>query len=278
MMRRLWQTVTAVVLVWTAGTVTQTGSLRFPELEGVTQSQVSEVVDAIAAANSGQPAQDLEQMAESLLDSAGGDRTQLLQQLLIYRTRNPGNESAMSNALLLSYYKFSLSEMREALVSLLDTDDAAVRSGTIELLTSIDSANGTQPELSHYAEILDRHEQPPLGLIRYLYSLSPIDGVTLTARRYMVHEEADAALQSALALESARVDTDSGEVRVTPVTRDQIRRLSQHAAWWIRLYAAIHLRDQPELGSGDSLTRLRSDSHPLIRETLAEADSGKSPR
>ena len=210
MMRPFLPILAAVGLLLTAGAAVQSGKPRIPDPEQVAQQRIGEIVDAIVDANSGQPAPDIEEMAESLRRSIGRNRAQLLRQLWIYRATNPGNESAMSSALLLSYYEFTPSEMREALAPLLEARDATVRSSVLELLTSIDTAHGTRPDLSLYAGILGQHDQPPLGLVRYLYSLSPIDALTMTARRSMLHEDADVALRPALALESARKESDSG--------------------------------------------------------------------
>jgi len=200
-MRQFVRALVAAVLVVTVGMVVPAAALPTSDPEPVTQQRIGELIKTIISLNNGQSAESIEEQADTLLRSVEGDRERLLQQLWIHRARNPGNEIAMSAALLLSYYDFTPPEIREALTPLLETDDASVRSSVLELLSSIDSANGAQPDPGLYDGILDRHEQAPLGLIRYLYSLSPIAALTVTARRYMAHDEAEAAIQPALALE-----------------------------------------------------------------------------
>jgi len=62
-----------------------------------------------------------------------------------------------------------------------------------------------------------------------------------------------------------------GAVRHEPLSRttQSIGEMARDAAWWRRLYAAAVLRERPDLATAETLSRLKTDPHPLVRRAAS---------
>lgn len=49
-----------------------------------------------------------------------------------------------------------------------------------------------------------------------------------------------------------------------PEARDELAKLAMHEAWWARLYAAVIMRQHPELRQDDVLQQLSNDADELV--------------
>ena len=233
------------------------------------QVHIEQVIATIAAANRGEPAEDIAAMAEQLQQRID-DRQSLLQQILLYLADPRGNEETMSAALLLNYYNFTNDERIAAIVPHLDTDHVGLRDIMGEVLSMVDRPDGGRPDFAPYEAALAEGQRAPAGLIRYMYSVSPIDALSATARAYADGDSAAETVQQARELAQVRVRRESEETVDLERARREVDALSNDADWWVRLYAAHMVHARPDLGSHETVGRLRSDANELVREAVAD--------
>lgn len=266
-MRRAPRLCTLGLALWLpCAQVAAGGAIEVPGPDGATQQRISQLIDAIVALNRGQTVDDISSSVEALQQSLDGDRESLLRQIVFYRAATPGNEPAMASALLVEVLDFTVQEKIGALVPLLDSADARVLASTRELLSTIDRPAGAAPDFRAYEAVLRGDERSAAGLIRYLYSVSPVEALESTMRAFVDRSlDVDTATR-VLALEGLRSTDGDGTISNATQASDAIAMLSQHDSWCVRLYAAQWIRLQPELASRETLARLRSDPHALVRD------------
>jgi hypothetical protein len=229
------------------------------------QARIDVLVRSIAAHNRGEPLGDIESGAAALLESTDGDRERLLRQLAIHRAGHPGNESAMSGALLLHHFEFTPAEMRQALVPLLESPEASLVATASDLLRSVDDAR----DLSPYGPVLRDGEGTPHGLAVYLYSLSPPEAFRAFSKSLDEPERADVARRAAPTLAALEETSDTNTHDTADAIRLSLDRLSLDSHFWVRMLAATYLREHPHAATTDTLTRLRSDPDAPVRKSLA---------
>jgi len=224
------------------------------------QAQLRRVVEAIVG-TTGDAAARLDRLAEM-----APSRTDLLLEIAIFLRDAPGTEEAMSAALVLDQLAFTNAEKIAAAVPHLDTPDAGLRRVLYDLLGTVDRPTGGEPEFGAYLSLLGG-DSPAPGLVRYLYAISP--GAAVDAMRRAHPGTAAAGVGGDVdAVDAILRSKARGERLAATALREpaaSLERLSRSPVWWLRLYAAAALGEEPALASPEVKARLANDEHPLVR-------------
>lgn len=225
------------------------------------QAQLRRVAEAIVAGTNDAAARidRLTQLAPS--------RAELLLEIAVFLRDARGTEEAMSGALVLEHLAFTNAETMAAVVPRLDTTDAALRRVLYDLLGTVDRPAGGEPEFGAYLTLL-RGDSPPPGLVRYLYAISPGAAVSAMRRAHpsvaASGEDRDVDAVEAFLRSQARGASPTSTASREPAA--SFERLSRSPVWWLRLYAAAVLGEEPELAGPEVKARLAADAHPLVRD------------
>jgi len=138
------------------------------------QTGITRTVEAIVDAGRSGSEEEALQQIDRLEKTTAGDREALLLQLLLYLAEAKGTEQAMGGALLMNHLEFSIEEKIGVALSYLEADDRALQKLLRELLSTVDRPDGGEPDFRAYETVLHRDKNdPPLALIRYMFSVSP---------------------------------------------------------------------------------------------------------
>ena len=203
----------------------------------------------------------------------------LLAQLVYYASRARDTRSAMAPGLLMRRLDYSDDVVAAAVVPLLDFDDAELRGTAQSVLGGLERrAVGRRPDFSIYRGLIAADlrigVEPPAALVRYLYD-SDAGEALLTMMR--AHDTRDPAEMREL-IWTEHVVAESlwkqrnGFLRrgeFEPAAARQLGRLATNDAWWVRLYVAEIMRQQPNLRDARTVEQLKHDRHALVREVMA---------
>jgi len=218
--------------------------------------------------------EDLSGQLDELRKPGSGERVGLLLQLALYLEKAGGTERSMAGALILHHLSFTPEEKLQAVIPHLDTVGPGLRRVFTELLGTIDRRDGGEPDFRFYeTRILKEKDAPPSALIGYLYEVSPDAALACMERIYdgspnQRNAAADVTdgLQKILAVrETGAFWSAQDRARI----QTALEALSLDPAWWRRVYAAAVLSRNPDLATPGMMKRLRSDSNPLVRDTLS---------
>jgi hypothetical protein len=210
------------------------------------------------------------QRVEELRQATDGRRETLIVQLALFLSDSTSTEEAMVGASLFHAFGFTADEKLAAVLPHLEAEPDSVRKVLAEILGTIDRPDGGAPDFAFYEESLrQRGRDPAAALIRYMYQVSP--GAALASMTRVFGgggESAPTNLADVTALE-ALAEKHDGSV---PWSKDEraraggaLDRLAGDPSWWVRLYAAEMLRNEPELGTPALQGRLAADEDPLVR-------------
>lgn len=114
---------------------------------------------------------------------------------------------------------------------------------------------------------------PPSVLIQHMFERSPGLAVLCCARVYANNDIE--TLKEILWAEHVVSDVlwkqQHGFIKANetePAAMEQLDKLSQHKAWWARLYVAEILRQHPEFKTVDIVKRLESDENELVQQAM----------
>ena len=216
------------------------------------------------------------------------DQTALLQQLVLYSANATNAREKIVAGAVIDELDVPERTVVRAIVPLLDSEDAAVRRQTANVLGNYEDASaGRPPNFALYrelvAEAVRRGEEPPAGLVRHLYATHPGNALLSLMRAMQVREPE--RLKQILWAEHVIADTlwkqefgflQSAETE--PAARSELSKLSRDEAWWARLYAAEIMRRHEAFRSTAIVDDLRNDEHELVRESIATLDEPAASR
>ncbi|MGH9869083.1 MAG: hypothetical protein ACREAA_13075 [Candidatus Polarisedimenticolia bacterium] len=186
---------------------------------------------------------------ETLRGLGVGRRAELLLQLALYLETATGTEQSMGGALIVRQLAFTPDEKLDAVLPRLPEAGPNLRRVFTELLSTIDRPEGGDPDFLVYEERIRTDKAGSTdALILYMYEVSP--------------EAALAAME--------RVHGSAARNGAASRSVESIDRMSRDAAWWRRLYAAAVLRERPDLATPGIASRLRNDTHPLVRRAATD--------
>ena len=238
------------------------------ERDDAIQARITDVVTAMVQDGT------THEQVEALRQAADGRREALLMQLALFLDDSESTEESMVGALLVQALEFTPEEKLTAVLPHLETEPASLRTVLAEILGTIDRPDGGTPDFAFYEQWLRQHgREPNAALIRYMYQVSP--GVALAGMtRVFSDDETAAANPADVAALEALVAKHEGLLPWTEGERADagavLDRLAEDPSWWIRLYAAATLREEPELESSALRARLAADQDALIRSVARE--------
>ncbi len=196
---------------------------------------------------------------EEIQNTAGGPQAFVVQ-LLYFQSRAKDTMAAMLPVVIVEKLGISQDDMTSALLLHLETGDASVLKEAREWLGGLDyNRVSKQYDFSGYEGILrEKKQNPPQGLIRYMYGRDPRAAVLSMSRVY-----GDKAVETELA------DKLKGDPKAA------LQSLVDRPEWWAHLYVAETMKKEPQLRDAAILKKLEKDDNPLVKEKVAEITSGK---
>lgn len=191
-----------------------------------------------------------------VLKAMGGeDFVELVPQLLYFSMRGTDVREGMAAAVIIDRLQVSKDQQLGAIAPYLDTSDARLQRELRNLLSNLDGASASQPpDFTAFAPLLREHANgPPLVLATHMLETAPDRALAMLAEVYIADPTARHAL---LAEDGARSSA-------------ALERLAEHDAWWVRLYVAERVKQDPTLQTPALIQRLRDDPHPAVRAASA---------
>ena len=259
-----------LALLALAGQIPATAPPESFASDGAVQQQIDGVVSAIVRVNEGGDRSGLPDQI-SRLEGLARSRDRLLLELAWYLSQSHGTEQSMGAAVLIDHLNFSADEKIAAVVPQLDSSGGPWLRSLTELLSTVDRPRGEGPDFTPYEPLLSQAAGgPPEGLVRYMYDVSPGDALSALAQVYVSDESEAGSLTRAIqtverALEGWR-QGGAPSRKQSRVAKDRLDLLSRNATWWVRLYVATTLRNEPRLEGEEVVARLREDEHRLVRQ------------
>ncbi len=175
----------------------------------------------------------------------------------------------------LSFY--SSRHLIDVIVPHLDETDGRVRDRLFQLLF-MNSAAYSLPIYSEFDSYLRaRKAEPPLPLFEIMYQGSPGDALMTMLRVYAEDGQTVRPETVKLLKWAEHVVSDvlwkqqHGFLKpneVEPAAVEELEKLSKRPEWWVRLYVAEILSNDPEFQTPQMVKRLQDDNHPLVRKAI----------
>jgi len=201
----------------------------------------------------------IETYLAELRAASGGREEDVVLQLMYFASCSTNVQQGMVAGLILDQMKVSGSAIANAALPLLESDDQTSRKLAADWLTRADYVSTGGVNFSRYEDILrDKKQNPPQGLIRYMYDRNAQVAVLALSRVY-----GDKAVETELA----------GKLTGDP--KAALQALADRPEWWARLYVAETMKKQPQLRDAALQKKLEKDDNPLVKEKVAEITSGK---
>jgi hypothetical protein len=189
-----------------------------------------------------------------LLKAMGGeDFRDLVPQLLYFSMHAADVREGMAAAVIIDRLRITKEQQLRAVAPYLNTRDLALQRELRNLFSNIDGASASQPpDFTLFAPLLrQRADDPPVALIAYMMETAPDRALAALADAYITDPGARRALLAG------------------PRSSADLERLAQHHAWWVRLYVAERVAQDPTLQTPALMQRLRDDPHPSVRAAVS---------
>jgi len=215
--------------------------------------------------------QSAEQLAAALqqLTAMGGpDYRDLIPQLVIFAMQPRDARTALLPGVVRGRLGITDAQFVDGLLPYLETPDRQQRAQMYNWLGGIDTADSQGREFGLYRTVIAaRRDDPPLGLVRYMYDTDASVAVTTLAEVYATPSERQALRAALQPVEQAWARHRAGRPEPTPTAaRTALTTLARNPAWWVRVYAATASAQMPELQTPELLKVLRADRHPLVQQ------------
>lgn len=223
---------------------------------------------AIERAASAKTDEEFAAEVRALAALGGPNFRDLVPQLVVFALQQRDTRAAMTPAVIRTRLGITDAQLVEALLPYLDTPDPQQRAQLRNWLRAVDTATGDRRDFRIYQTIVAaRRDDPPLGLVRYMYDTDADAALAALAEIYAEPGRRGALLDARRPLAAYRAGRrdESG----VAAARAALHTLSGDPAWWQRLYAAAALAQMPELRTPELIEPLRRDAHPLVRDMAA---------
>jgi hypothetical protein len=224
---------------------------------------------AIERAARAQTEDEFAAQVRALAALGGANYRELIPQLVVYLLQQRDTRAASVPGAIRARLGISDIQLVEGLLPYLETSDSGQRAQLENWLGGIDSSHGESRDFSVYRRVIAaRREDPPLGLVRYMYDAAADAAVATLAEVYATPERRRALFDARGPVEQALVAHRSAQLDAAQIAaaRAALATLSRNPAWWVRLYAAAALAQMPELRTPALLEPLRADPHRLVRD------------
>jgi hypothetical protein len=224
---------------------------------------------AIARAAGAHTDEELAAQVRALAALGGPNFRDLVPQLVVFALQQRDTRAAMAPAVIRARLGITDAQLVEAVLPHLETPDPRQRAQLRNWLGAVDAANGKPRDFRVYQTIIGgRRDEPPLGLVRYMYDTDADVAVTTLAAIYAEPAQRRTLAEVRRPVADALADHRAGRSHPSraALARAALQTWSRDPAWWARLYAAAALAQMPALRTPELVDLLRSDSHPLVRD------------
>jgi len=205
--------------------------------------------------------EELRQKLAEVQKMAGGDKEMVLQ-LLYFSAHASGMEEAMLPGFILEQLAISKTDFAAAVLPLLDSEDESTRHLAAEHLPFADANTKGGVDFSRYETILrEKKQNPPPGLIRYMYGRNPQAAVIAVARVY-----------------SPDVPETEVAVKAKSGVKESVNYFAGRSDWWAHLYVAAMMEKEPYLRTPELVKKLEQDTDPLVREKVSKLKDKLQPK
>ena len=197
--------------------------------------------------------EELRQRLADVQQAAGGEKAMVVQ-LLYFSAHANGMEEAMLPGVILEQLATPNAVFAEVCLPLLDSEDEFTRRLGSDWLTRADFVSTGGVDFSRYENILRAKKQnPPQGLLRYMYERNPQVAVESVARVYgpeVLESEVAAKAQSGV--------------------KESVDYFAGRSEWWAHLYVTSMMETEPYLRTPELLEKLEKDTNPIVREKVSK--------
>jgi len=204
----------------------------------------------------------------------GPNHRDLLPQLVVFTIQQHDTRAALIPGVIRERLAITDTQLVEALLPYLETPDPQQRAQLRNWLGGIDTASGDTHDFTLYRTIIAaRRDDPPLGLVRYMYETDADTAALTLADVYAEPARRRALVDLLRPVRQARASDANGRLDAaqTAAARDALKILARDPTWWTRLYAAAALAQMRQLRTADLVELLQADRHPLVRDMVRQS-------
>ncbi len=244
---------------------------------------VVEALQQLASMADGQP---IEETWDKLRALNASDPTGLIQGL-VYAARDAGStRQAMVSGAVIKELGIPDGAVIRAVVPLLETEDDSLKKQACNVLGGYENQSAERPpDFSAYREIIAesvRQGKPlPLDLIEYMYERSP--GLALRTMMRALAERDPQRIKTLLWAEHVVAGViwkqQYGFLKpseIEPAAAEQLDKLAQDDAWWVRLYVAEVVGQHRVFETPNLKAQLQADDASIVRQSATWPDRSGS--
>lgn len=209
-------------------------------------------------------------------------KEELIRQLVIFSVEAENMREGITPVGVVSLLDIEADDLQRALGGYLSTPNPEHRREIEDILRGAETEDRQVPSFEGYVRLL-RHRRNagvplPAALIRRMYAVDPqqalfslmrVDGLEPETRKELTWS--DHVVYEVVWRREHEFDIDE---RTLAAAKAELERLSQSEEWWVRLYAAVIMRQNPMLRITSVVQRLSDDQHALVKQhATAEADA-----
>lgn len=209
---------------------------------------------------------------------------ELFRQLFYFSSTHKEIEDVTLYTMVLTHRYLRISDFTviRVVMPYLYSENMWVRHTAREFLEAVigswDAGIQTCIDYSDLEYVLDRNiDGPELMLVRFMYELSPGDGVLAMRKNFSDKPEqyrdvlwAEHVVSDAVWKRKHRFEDKFAQVK--PEAIAELKKLSKHEAWWARLYVADILKRYRHFRTPEVVEQLKIDEHELVREAISRRD------
>lgn len=275
--RRRMRPVMSALVVAFAGTATVSADDAGSEkVELKPEAGMQRSLDELAAAAD---ESNFKARLDEWLEQASREPAAHLLQLVWYAAEHKGGETTHAFiGTLLKRLDYPKSAAVAAIAPHLDDESAGVREVVARLLVGYEDRSATRPpDFSAYRDAIEADvragREPRHSLVRLMYTSDAGTALLTMVRACQLRdpEEIKPILWAEHVVSDLLWRRRYGFIErhaVEAEAQRQIRVLSRHPHWWVRMYVAQLIGVHPELGDDGLVKTLLSDTHELVRRTM----------
>jgi hypothetical protein len=237
----------------------------------------------------------LKRIFSELIEKAGGSK-QIIEQLLYFSVKADETREAMLPAIFFQHSRLTRLELLEGLVPYLSVEHDKLRQTAAGSLPSIEGGKREergkgQGRMPYQIVISKRQDDLPVQLIKHMYKRNPHRAIevmvsVLAEGTEQVQKEGLLKLVDEVNKRIERIKTlfvkkkklrQEGETQKIQsiekrmkenksYVKKEIKKWATSNVWWIRLYAAGLMRQNPRLRDNNIIQEMKEDPHELVRE------------
>lgn len=260
------------VIVWVPTVIVGVNERGESEGNLAIQSRIDQVTADLAK---GLSPVDAFAVYERLRDLATRSPEEFVRQLLFYMSNKEKSSDEKLHALLaIAHFNLSHQTIIDAVSPYAYSDNEELASTAQRLLGMAEPDWRTEPGHDYESVLRAHKDDPPTGLIRYMYETSPRNALRillgvyrdeLTNHRQLLW--ADHVIGDYL-WKKGHGFAEASAASLASASHE-LEAMAQDRVWWVRLYAAEIVRRNPELRSEKLKSLLENDEHQAVRKAVS---------